>query len=172
MRNSNEISYESLFAIYRQRVYDQVYAMTRSAWHAEEIVQDVFLRVWLHRSKLSSIKDMESWLFIITKRFVFDYVRKEARNRNFYSSYKYSRALSSGPDSLLPLQCQRLIDEALSNLSPRERQVYHMKQIERKSRIEIAKDLNISEATAVHYIKQSMVKMRNLIYDRLEVKRA
>jgi RNA polymerase sigma factor (sigma-70 family) len=81
-------AFQKLFETHHATVYNHAYRMTASSWHSEEIAQDVFLRVWIHREKIASIKDMESWLFIMTKRFVVDYIRKKCRQQQFYTSYK------------------------------------------------------------------------------------
>jgi RNA polymerase sigma-70 factor (ECF subfamily) len=143
--------------------------MTRSQWHAEEIVQEVFMRVWIHRSKIHSIKDIKSWLYIITKRIVFDYVVRLSKERNFLSMYKRSENVSYTDDALLPARCRCLLAEAEKKLSPRQKEVYYLKQVKGLHQREIARILNIAVLTAVHYIKSSVSAVRKHVVMNLEM---
>jgi len=164
----NDQSFTKLYNEYRVLVYEQVMRMTRSAWHAEEIVQEVFMRAWLYRNKIAAIRDIKSWLFIVTKRIIIDYVVKLSREKNFLSTYKRNAPVTNY-DALVPFKCRQLLSEAEQQLSARQKQVYDMKFIKRLHQKEIARQLNISEFTAIHHIKTSASIVKNHILMRLEM---
>lgn len=159
----------SLYHTYRKKVYVQAICMTRSKWHAEEIVQEVFLKLCIHRAKLSTVKDIESWLYIVTKRIVFDYVVKISKEQSFLSSYKRSSAFYFVEDALLPQKCRRLLAEAEQKLSPRQKEVYYLKYVKGLHQKEIAKVLNIAELTALHHINSSVSTVRKYVLMNLEI---
>lgn len=161
--------FTDLFETHRAAVYQQVLRMTRSGWHAEEIVQDVFMRAWIHRDKWEAIADMRAWLFIITKRRVFDYVVKRSKEKSFYAVYSRGEGMSQASDVLLPFQCCQLLSEAEQQLSPRQKEVYYMKHMKGVGQKEIARCLNISEFTAIRHIKSSISIVRKHVLLKLEM---
>ncbi len=165
----DEQLFRQLFEAHRQAVYSQVFGMTRSRWHAEEIVQEVFMKVWIHWAKLSGVRDMNSWLYVVTKRVVFDYVVRLSKERKFLSLYKRYETFSFTDDALLPARCRRLLTEAEQKLSPRQKEVYYLKQVKGLHQREIARILNIAELTAVHHIKSSVSAVRKYVLMNLEM---
>ena len=160
--------FNELYHQYKDFVYQTAYRMTRSRYHAEETVQEVFARAWRHRVKLSVIADKKSWLFIITKRIVFDYVVKLSKEKKFLSTYNRN-AFPDHSEALLPLKCRQLLAAAEQRLTPRQRQVFYMRQAQRLSKSEIARRLNISEATAVHHLKTSARIVKHHIWQKLDM---
>jgi RNA polymerase sigma factor (sigma-70 family) len=163
--------FNNIYKQYRELVYSHVFRMTHSVYHAEEIVQEVFIRVWIHRKKLESIRDIESWLFIMTKRLVFDFVVKLANLRNFLASYRRSdgpegRQTDIG-DVLIPERCRQLLNEAQEKLTKRERQVYHLRHVLGLPKHDIARVLNIAEPTVVFFMKSSQRSVRNYIINKV-----
>src|SRR3569833_308441 len=75
----NEKAFGLLFHHYRPRIYSYAFHLFRNINLADELVQDVFLKVWLNRDKLPHILKFESWVFIITRNQVFDTLKLLAR---------------------------------------------------------------------------------------------
>jgi DNA-directed RNA polymerase specialized sigma24 family protein len=51
---------------------------------AEELVQEVFMKVWVHRERVAEVENFEAWVFIITRNLSFNYLRKIAREDAFH----------------------------------------------------------------------------------------
>ena len=142
--------------------------MTRSNYHAEEIVQEVFIRVWIHRKKISAIRDMRSWLFVITKRIVFDYVVRLSKEKKILATCKRN-VHTDQTDALLPARCRQLFAEAQQKLTPRLLEVYQMKTINNLSGKQIAKILKLSEYTVKGHIKKSVALVKKHVLMSLEI---
>lgn len=161
--------YTELFKKLSPVVYQQVIGMTGSTWHAEEIVQEVFMKAWIHREKLTGIENINSWFFIVTKRMVFNYVMKRSREKKFFTSYQQAPGLTYAEDSLLPEKCRRLLAEAEKKLTPRQKEVYYLKYIKGMKQEQIADCLHISKFTALHHIKDSVSIVREYVLMKLEM---
>ena len=166
---ADAVTFTSLYNNYQNFVWQQVFSMTRSAWHADEIVQEVFMRVWIHREKLAGIKNIKSWLFIVTRRIVFDYVVRLSRKKHFLATYKRNASESNNDDALLLVKCRRLLAEAEQQLSPRQKQVYHLSHVKGIPKKQIAEILSISEFTAINHIKKSNFIVKSYVMARLEM---
>jgi RNA polymerase sigma-70 factor (ECF subfamily) len=168
MKAQEDLAFTRLFTDYRGKVYNQVYGMTRSAWHAEEMVQEVFMRVWIHRDKLAGIKDMNSWLFIITKRLAFDYFVKLSKERTTLKNFP-RRGNADSSDAFFTRKCEQLLNEATQRLTPRLQEAFVLKYYKHCKKAEVARIMNISEYTAIHHIKKSAFLVRQYVLDKLEI---
>ena len=112
----SEIAFSQLFHQFRNVVYTIAYKITASEPLAEEVLLDVFLKVWLQREQLANLEHFTAWLFTITRNQVFNAlkqmaVRKKAEN----SVYQETYLLQPGdPNSqLLDKEYQQLLQEAI-----------------------------------------------------------
>jgi len=160
--------FDQLFHAHRSFVYQQAYRLTRSVWHAEEIVQEVFMRVWIHREKLPAITDQKSWLFIITQRLAFDYFVKLSKDRTVLKKFPRPGSAESS-DAFFTRKCEQLLKEATQQLSPRLQEAFVLKYYKHCKKAEVARIMNISVFTADHHIKKSTFLVRQYVLDKLEI---
>src|SRR5678810_238059 len=67
----DEIAFSKLFLQFKDRIYSIAFKLTKSTIAAEEIVQEVFLKIWLKRANLTDIENFSAYLFIITRNDVY-----------------------------------------------------------------------------------------------------
>src|SRR4051812_33204464 len=75
----NEHAFRQLFEAYRKPVYSYIVYLIRSEVLADEILQDVFMRVWLSRGDLTDVKSFRAWLYTITRNKILDTLRVQAK---------------------------------------------------------------------------------------------
>jgi RNA polymerase sigma factor (sigma-70 family) len=143
----NEQKFTQIFTQYRSSLHKQVMLMTRSEWHTQEIVQEVFLRVWIHREKLAEIKDMNAYLFKIARNLFINYCRLN-KQKNPVTDHFLSNCNKNITQELIDQrELQRWLQLAIQSLSEQRRKVFVLGKIERWPREKIASILGISELT-------------------------
>src|SRR5882757_232877 len=75
----DEKAFEKIFHHYRPKIYSYAFHLFRNIGLADELVQEVFLKVWLNRDKLPHLLKFESWVFIIARNQVFDTLKTLAK---------------------------------------------------------------------------------------------
>src|ERR1700743_1184583 len=73
---ANEAAFAELFRRYDRRIYPFVLKMIKSEAQAEEITQEIFIKIWRYRDKLMSIDQPEAYIFTIAARHTLDQIRK------------------------------------------------------------------------------------------------
>jgi RNA polymerase sigma factor (sigma-70 family) len=76
----DESAFAKLFEHYRDRIYSIAFKLTNSTVIAEEVVQDVFFKIWLKRVDLNDIQNFSAYLFIVTGNEVYKVLKRIARN--------------------------------------------------------------------------------------------
>src|ERR1700761_6283752 len=74
----NDEAFKRLFDSYKNRLYGYVLAITHSHYTAEEITQEIFIKLWLCRDMLHGVENMDRYLFAIARNKTLNHLRKAA----------------------------------------------------------------------------------------------
>ena len=72
-------AFTQIYNNYRNKIYSIAFDLTESTAVAEEIVQDVFLKIWVKRDSLNEVEHFRAYLFTITRNYVFTALKRIAR---------------------------------------------------------------------------------------------
>lgn len=154
----DERAFAGLFDAYHEPLIQYVQSVVQSQELAIEIVQDVFVKIWMAREELDAVQHFTAWLFILTRNYTLNCLKKMARDRKKeqqYQQYVYtSGALAeegdSAPDYL------SLVDRAAAQLPPQQQQVYFLSRSEGLKYAEIAEKMGISRTTVKKYMQLAL----------------
>jgi RNA polymerase sigma-70 factor (ECF subfamily) len=164
LKNGSYIAFKTLYAEYFDLLYGYVFGMIRSHTQAKEIVQDTFIKVWLHRAKIDPELSFKAWLFKIAKNQLLNDIKKNFSDPVFedYLSHCENNQIVAQPDQEFDLELFRIaLVKAKQKLSPRQVQVFEMCKEEGLSATEVANKLNINEASVYNYLSQALSVLRN-----------
>lgn len=159
----DESAFREIFHVYNNRLYPFILSLTKSDEDAREIMQDVFLKLWLGRGLLREIANPGGWLHTVASHAAYDWLRRRARHELKLKGMPVGETPApDDPELRLDAKCTReLIEEAIRRLPARRQLVFRMSKTEGLSRREIAEALGISENTvrnqlgeAVDFIQQ------------------
>ena len=167
----NEKAFRKLFDSYRNDLFKFSLSMVSSEEYAEEIVQDVFMKIWIKRGSLNPEMSFKSYLFTITRNKTIKFLKKAANNRKlreeiFYGKQKF---INSTDLYVRELELESLKQEAMDKLSPRRRKIFEMSRNENKSYEEIADELGISISTVRNQMSTSLKILRDFIIKNKEI---
>lgn len=158
----DEAAFAQIFHAYRNKIFTVALKITESTTVAEEIVQDVFLKIWLKRDSLPEVNDFASYLFIIARNHTFNELKKMARQEKFQQNPEGSEPIGSfnADDPLLNKNYEAILKEAISRLSPQQQKVYYYSKEEGLKREEIAEKMGISPETVKIHLSHAMKSIR------------
>lgn len=131
--------------------------MVKSESDAKEIIQEVFLKLWLQRETLPFIEKPAAWLNTLASNATYDLLRIKARHA--LGLKRIPQIEGSGNivvDQLDAKFTHAIIVEAMEQLPFKRRQIFRMARVDRMSRREIARELNISENTVRNQLASAM----------------
>lgn len=161
----DEKAFATLFHHYHQRLGLHIYRITKSAELAEEIVHDVFLKIWINRELLTEIDNFPAYLFVLSKNAALNGLKKLANEqaRRTELDADQLQIAETAEDDLRYL----LIDEAIDRLPSQQRQVYLLSRHQRLSYAEIAERMQLSRETVKKYLQLSTESIASYIRKRL-----
>ena len=162
MAKGDEKAFRLLFNHYWNHIYSIAFAFTKSMVLSEEIVQDVFLKIWLKRELLTPIKNFKGYLFTVARNHIYNELRKKSCEQSFVEHLEeYFIEISSIPEQQLFLkEAQSLIDEAVSQLPMQQRTVYELSRKDGLDHAQIADKLGISKLTVKSHMNKALHMIR------------
>jgi RNA polymerase sigma-70 factor (family 1) len=158
-------AYQRLFECYWDLVYSIGLSLTKSPEQAKDLAQDIFLKIWDKKEKLSEVRDFRSYLYTIAKHRVHDQIRSKifhASNREFLESY-FNYAESSPQQLLERKEMKEVLDAAIDKLPEQQRRVINLRRWEGLSHQEIAIKLNISPLSSKTYMVRALIALRKIL---------
>ncbi len=163
-------AFRALFEQYHGLLATHIMRLTRSQELTEEILQDVFLKIWMSRETLSEVNDLRAYLYIVSKNHALNSLKKVARERVTFSDTDWSLVERSfvSAESEEPGH-YGLIDEAINRLPPQQQKVYLLSRHERLKYTEIADQLGLSRETVKKYLQLATDSICTYVVDRASV---
>src|SRR5690625_3961306 len=155
IKNNDQKSLEVLFDRYYYRLCDFSFQYVRSFDITEEVVSDVFLKIWSNRTDLK-IKNFKSYIYTATRNQSLNYLDREKRDFEPLEILNNS-IVSKGfqPDEMLDFQeLEGQIEKLINSLPPRRKTIFKLSRVEGFTYREIADILSIS----IHTVQNQMVE--------------
>jgi len=175
----SEAAFSALVERYKGRVVNLVYRFLGDQERAQEIAQEVFLRVYSHRRRYRSGGKFSTWMFTIAANLAKNELRYRSRRRNIVSLEALKDAYGGdlpelGDQSNSPAEdaeksnLSRLVAEALEKLPPKHRMAVVLRDIEGLSYEEITRVLKIPGGTVRSRINRGRLMLKELLKPYVE----
>lgn len=157
-------AFSQLFDRYGKRLYHFSIGYLKSSANAEEIVQEVFLKIWNNREEILIHKSFESYLFTIAKNGILNTIRK-SKSEQAYVNYA---KLHPGKNILLEeeldfKELEKAYRQSIEKLSPRRKEIYLLSREQSLSNAEIAEKMNISIKTVENQMTSAISEIRKTL---------
>lgn len=167
IKEGDEFFFNVIFEKYRNQLFIYLYKVSKSKEVAEEIVLDVFLKLWHGREAITEIKKLEAFLYSVAHNKAIDFFRAAKRSPILQEAVWEAMSEISETDNadarLRYNNLQELINEAISQLSPQRRKVFELRQNEGLSYAEIAVTMNLSTHTVRNHLAASIEFIREYL---------
>jgi len=159
----DEAAFRTIFDHYKAPFYSAAFKMTRSGSLAEEIVQEVFVKIWVKRKIIATAKRPADYIFTILHNCIYAQFRKLALEDKLKTTLAQDSEESEDSIQLLLLEKENkaILENIIDQMPPRQRLIYKLAKQEGWSREEIAKGLNISPNTVRNHLAAAIEFLRN-----------
>ncbi|MDO6431128.1 RNA polymerase sigma-70 factor [Flavitalea sp. BT771] len=151
--------FNELFREYEHPLYLFAFRMLKSDMAAKDVIQDVFLKLWMIRDRISEIKSISSFLYRLTENKVIDHLRAAAADQKRKQALWQRMHQSSEPHAGVGVEdaeYHTIIHQAIEQLPPQRRAVYLLSHAADKPRKEIASLLHISPNTVKNHLAKAV----------------
>jgi len=151
-------AFRQLFDHYWNHIYSVPFAFTKSVVLSEEIVQDVFLKIWLKRDQLTSIAKFDAYLFTTARNHIYNQLRKKSLEQPFVKHLEqcFVECSALPEQKMLLNETQKIIEKVVAELPEQQRTVYELSRNQGLNHAEIAARLGISILTVKSHMTKAL----------------
>ena len=169
LRQMKELDSQTAFRDFYNMTYDRFfriayYYVKQEEW-SQEIVLDVFLKLWKQRSNLLDVRNIEDYCFILVKNASLNYLEKESKHTYIHpDSLPEPQEQNYSPEeSLISEELFALYVKALDRLPDRCREVFIRIREEKQSYAQVAEELGISMNTVDAQLQKAITRLKEMI---------
>ena len=169
LRQMKELDSQTAFRDFYNMTYDRLfriayYYVEQEEW-SQEIVLDVFLKLWKQRSNLLDVRNIEDYCFILVKNASLNYLEKESKHTYIHpDSLPEPQEQNYSPEeSLISEELFALYVKALDRLPERCREVFIRIREEKQSYAQVAEELGISMNTVDAQLQKAITRLKEMI---------
>lgn len=159
----DEKAFSQLVTPLFDRLYGFAISVTKSGVHAEEIVQDTFMRVWQHRHELPEIENITAWIFTIIRNLSYNYLRRQVKDDALVRRLDEYLALpsASAEENLLYKEALQKVQQAVDALPTQQAQAFTLSRLQGMTLDEVAAQMQLSKSTVKNHLTQALKTVRS-----------
>lgn len=156
--SGNEKAFTYLFHQHKNKLFGYLFRLTNSQEITEDIIQDIFLKLWKDKSDLINIVQFDAYLFRMAKNQAINSFKNIARQTLLYAEYFDTLSIEDySTDNLLQFdETQKLLNQIIETLPPQQKLVFKLSREQHLKHDEIAQMLNLSPNTVKNHIIQAI----------------
>ncbi|WP_010663056.1 RNA polymerase sigma factor [Marinilabilia salmonicolor] len=147
-------AFNELFYLYSSRLYGFGYKYLKSDTDAEELVQDVFLKIWKNREKINEEENFRAYLFTIAFNQIRDYFKYKSVYLDVEEFQYFEYQDNTTETSLTFRSVLDQITQLLQRLPEKKQRIFHLSRFEGKSSKEIAEIVGVTSKTVDNQISE------------------
>lgn len=163
LKNHSRKAFDEIYRIYAKRLFAYCKQYTKRTEDAEEIVQDVFVRLWNSRAIIRQEDSLRSLLFIMSKHSLINAYRANLNSLVYedYVDYQSELAVDDIANKIEYDEFIRELKRALGTLPATQRKVIELSRLHELSNKEIAQELSLSEQTVKNQLSLGLKALRS-----------
>jgi len=165
----NKVVFDFIFHYYYSGLCAFCERITGSPEVAEDLVQELFVTLWLKCEQIQITSSLKNYLFTSVKNRSLDYLKREQRKSIKTEQFAEDREL---PENLSPLwfaeaELLAVVEKSLKKLPPRCREIFELSRFEGLKNQEIADKLGLSKRTVELQVSNALKQLRTDLKDYL-----
>ncbi|MBC9908787.1 RNA polymerase sigma factor [Chitinophaga varians] len=164
--SGDERSFRQLVQQYWPQVYGTALRLTRSPEQAKDLSQDIFLKLWNNRQKLSEVDNAGTFIYVCARNLIMDFLsRKVLRTDNLdaLTGHLQVDPLQDAHARLEYRELENTLRKAIEHLPAKVKEVFILHRFQGLSHPQIARQLNISVVSSQTYIVRALRSIRDYL---------
>ncbi len=164
MAKGDKKAYEMMFRRFYPKVHRFVVMLLKNKDDTDDVCQLIFLKVWNKREKFANIKDFDSYLFVLAKYTVINYISsKHIIPIDFNSISDCYTDEKSPHDDVVAKDTQLLIDMVVENMPQQRQLIYRMSREQHLKNNDIAQRLGLQKKTVENHLNLALKEIKNAL---------
>jgi len=166
LKEGDRSAFDAIYKFYSNRIYSRILSMVKLPEVTDELVQDIFLKVWEKRMDINESLSFQAWLYRIAENIVYDYYRRLALDVKMrdHMLETYAELYNQTEDYILNKERTQLLNHAMAQLPTQRQLIFKLCRIEGKSYEEVASLLDISTSTVSNQLVKATKNIKDYVF--------
>ncbi|MBL7735561.1 MAG: RNA polymerase sigma-70 factor [Chitinophagaceae bacterium] len=171
LRAGDESAFTQLYRQYSPRIYYNILSLVKDELTAEELVQDIFTKVWRKRESIHIEKTIAAYLFTVSRNRVYDFFQEVKRDRELYARIRAAAAehYSYIEEILFARENEALLQKAIASLPPQRRRAFELCKMEGMTYREASEEMGVSLSTLKDHMSNALIAIKQYVSKNREV---
>lgn len=158
-------AFDALFVSYFPRLKHFLSSFLDTETEAEDLAQDVFVKLWQSRVNLNKIENLNAYLYRIAKNTLYSYLeRSDPMELYSYADTVDIPTKEALEEVLFAKELEELINLAITRMPSQRKTIFNLSRKDGLTNEEIALRLNLSKRTVETHISAALADIRKIIY--------
>ncbi|RRB01083.1 RNA polymerase sigma factor [Larkinella rosea] len=166
LREGDHLAFRAIYERYADGLLRRLLRLTRVDHIAEDLLQETFVKLWEKRETIDPGLPVKPWLYKVAENLVFQFFRKlalDSRLQNEMIEWYGKENRIAFEEELFSREKQDLLQKAIQQLSPQQKQVFNLCKLEGLSYEEAASTLGISPSTVSNHLVKASASVRQYL---------
>jgi RNA polymerase sigma-70 factor (ECF subfamily) len=165
LKNDSQKAFNSIYTIYAKRLFAYAIQYTKSVQDAEEIVEDVFVHLWLERKVIRQSETLRALLFIMAKHYLINAYRARINSPVFEDYVDYQESITDNNHTQIEYdEFVKQVYKAIDKLPQTQKNVITLSKIQQLNNKEIAERLSLNEQTVKNQLSLGLKTLKQELY--------
>ena len=167
LRLGEKKAYQELFERYAPRIYQFSISYLKNKLDAEELVQEVFLKLWEKRSELDQTKNIKSFIFKIAVNTIYDFIRKKNIENAFndFARLNFKSGENYTWHEVIFEDMKQNLQKLVAQLPKQQQKIFYLSKEKGLTNEEIATQLNLSKRTVENHLYRAIAHLKKHFVD-------
>ena len=160
----DEAVFDNIFTRFFPKVKSFILGFCGDADTADDIAQDIFMRMWIKRNSLSHVKNLKSYMYAAARNAALVYIKKSLRESSFRDANEREEGNTEpATDNIYYEELRNIIKREIENMPEQRRRVFIMSRVDGLSNQDISERLKISKRTVEAHISLALAELHKII---------
>ena len=161
LREGDPLSFEILFQKYYVRFYNFVFNLTKNSQAAEDIIQNVFMKIWINRASLRPDQSIHNYIYVLSKREMLNHIRDRKAYVQVERLVMAEQPSEEVTDQSMSLkELDERIRRFIADMPEQRRKVFILSRYRGLTNKEIAEMMGLSVRTVDRHINLALTSLK------------
>ena len=166
-REGDTLAMEAIYERYKRPIFNLVYRYTYDVATTEDLLQDIFLKIFTHLKDVQKVESFVGWLYRIAINSSYSYLRSnKSRLRNTIPLEGLEEKIDNKSPATHEKTMKKPLEEAIQSLPPKLKSVFLLHDVQGYKHREIARMLRCSEGTSKSQLFKARLKIRQVLKNK------
>ena len=161
--NGNHQAFDDVYIAYYNKIKNFINGLIKSDYEAEELTQDIFMKLWINRETIDPNKSFNSYMYTIARNTAFNYLKHKIVETTYEYNHSIPEGIEETEEIIFANEIKLLIDLTIEKMPEKRKQIFKLSRNEGFTNQEIAEKLNLSKKTVENQISLALKELRSII---------